>query len=78
MAIEFLKTGIDADAADEADSKVRETVEGILNDVRARGDAAVRELSEQFDKWAPESFRLSDAQIQEIGGVLAAGDRRRH
>ena len=70
MAIEFLKTGIDADAADEADSKVRETVEGILNDVRARGDAAVRELSEQFDKWAPESFRLSDAQIQELVASL--------
>ena len=70
MAIEFLKTGIDADAADEADSKVRGTVEGILNDVRSRGDAAVRDLSEQFDKWAPESFRLSDAQIQELVASL--------
>lgn len=66
MAIEFLKTGIDADAADEADAKVRETVEGILDDVRQRGDAAVRELSERFDKWAPESFRLSDGQIKEL------------
>ncbi len=66
MAIEFLKTGIDADAADEADGRVRETVEGILGDVRARGDAAVRELSERFDKWAPESFRLSDAQVKEL------------
>lgn len=66
MAIEFLKTGIDADAADEADSKVRGTVEGILDDVRKRGDAAVRELSENFDKWSPESFRLSDAQIKEL------------
>jgi sulfopropanediol 3-dehydrogenase len=66
MAIEFLKTGIDADAADEADSKVRSTVEGILGDVRQRGDIAVRELSEQFDKWSPESFRLSDAQVKEL------------
>jgi len=66
MAIEFLKTGIDADAADEADAKVRETVEGILDDVRQRGDGAVRELSERFDKWSPESFRLSDAQIKEL------------
>ncbi len=66
MAIEFLKTGIDADAADETDAKVRETVEGILGDVRKRGDAAVRELSERFDKWSPESFRLSDAQIKEL------------
>ncbi|NNE86012.1 MAG: histidinol dehydrogenase, partial [Alphaproteobacteria bacterium] len=66
MAIEFLKTGIDADAADEADSKVRGIVEGILGDVRLRGDTAVRELSEQFDKWSPESFRLSDAQVKEL------------
>ncbi len=66
MAIEFLKTGIAADAADEADAKVRATVEGILADVRQRGDAAVRELSEKFDDWSPESFRLSDAQVKEL------------
>ena len=66
MTIKILKTGIDADAADEADARVRETVEGILGDVRQRGDAAVRELSEKFDKWAPESFRLSDAEIKEL------------
>ncbi len=66
MAIQFLKTGIAADAADEADAKVRATVEGILADVRQRGDAAVRELSEKFDDWSPESFRLSDAQVKEL------------
>ena len=66
MAIEFLKTGIDADAADEADSKVRETVEGILDDVRRRGDAAVRRLSEKFDGWSPESFRLGDGEIMQL------------
>ena len=66
MAIEFLKQGMDSEASDEADAKVREIVEGILGDVKTRGDAAVRELSEKFDKWTPESFRLSDAQIQEL------------
>lgn len=66
MAIEFLKTGIDTDAADEADSKVRETVEGILDDVRHRGDAAVRGLSEKFDGWSPESFRLGDGEIMQL------------
>ncbi len=66
MAIEFLKTGIAADAADEADAKVRATVEGILADVCQHGDAAVRELSEKFDDWSPESFRLSDAQVKEL------------
>ena len=54
----------------EYDSKVRHTVEDILADIEARGDAAVRELSEKFDKWAPESFRLSDEAIAElVGGV---------
>ncbi|MFB3103106.1 MAG: histidinol dehydrogenase [Alphaproteobacteria bacterium] len=66
MAIEFLKTGIDTDAADAADSKVRETVEGILDDVRRRGDAAVRRLSEKFDGWSPESFRLGDGEIMQL------------
>ncbi len=66
MAIEFLKEGMDSEATDEADGKVREIVEGILGDVKTRGDAAVRELSEKFDKWTPESFRLSDEQIKEL------------
>ncbi|MDP6705865.1 MAG: histidinol dehydrogenase [Alphaproteobacteria bacterium] len=68
---EYLKESIDAEARDEADAQVKETVESILADVRARGDAAVRELSERFDKWSPESFRLSqeeiDALIAEVG-----------
>ena len=48
--IRFLKTGISAadDAAEQA--KVRATVEGIIADVEKRGDAAVREMSEKFDK----------------------------
>ena len=62
--IRFLKTGISAadDAAEQA--KVRATVEGIIADVEKRGDAAVREMSEKFDKWSPESFRLSQAEIE--------------
>lgn len=66
MAIEFLKRGMDSDATDEADAKVREIVEGILGDVKSRGDAALRELSEKFDKWTPDSFRLSDEQVQAL------------
>ncbi len=70
MAIEFLKQGMDSEASDEADAKVREIVEGILGDVKTRGDEAVRELSEKFDKWTPESFRLSDAQVNELMDTL--------
>src|SRR6266852_3118172 len=61
-----IKTAAMAGSQDEADAKVRATVEAIIADVRARGDAAVRELSERFDKWAPASFRLSDSEIRAL------------
>ena len=54
----FLKRGMDASEIKAADAKVRATVEGILDDVKGRGDAAIRELSQKFDKWEPASFRL--------------------
>ena len=64
MAI-WLKKGISAedDAADVA--KVRKTVEDILADIEERGDAAVRELSQKFDNWNPDEFRLTRPQIVE-------------
>lgn len=60
----FLKRGRDADAVAEDDAKVRAMVEGILADIKARGDAAVRELSIRFDKWDRQNFRLSEGEIQ--------------
>jgi sulfopropanediol 3-dehydrogenase len=59
----YLKRRIDAAQTDAADRQVKQTVEGILADIGARGDAAVRELSERFDRWAPASFRLSREEI---------------
>lgn len=67
---EFLKRGFSETDASEADAKVRSAVEAMLNDVKIRGDVAIRELSEKFDKWSPESFRLSEKQIQEIIATL--------
>lgn len=60
----YLKRGQDQSTVAENDAKVRATVEGILADIGSRGDAAVRELSERFDAWSPETFRLSDADIE--------------
>jgi sulfopropanediol 3-dehydrogenase len=62
----YLKKRIDQTVTDAIDAKVRSTVEGIMNDVKKRGDAAVRELSAQFDKWSPASFRLSKADLDAI------------
>jgi len=61
---EYLKRGISRDESHAADAKVRRVVEEILEGIGERGDAAVRELSERFDDWSPESFRLSDDEIQ--------------
>jgi sulfopropanediol 3-dehydrogenase len=63
---QFLKTGISEADSFAADQKVRNTVESILNEIRTRGDEAVRELSIKFDNWSPENFRLSESQIKEI------------
>src|SRR5204862_3610991 len=62
----YLKRRIAAEVTDELDRKVRQTVESILDDVRKRGDPAVRELSAKFDKWSPPSFRLSPSDLDAI------------
>jgi len=45
---------------------VKRIVEGVIADIRQRGDAAVREYSERFDAWTPADFRLTDEQIAEV------------
>jgi sulfopropanediol 3-dehydrogenase len=65
MAI-YLKKRIDQTVTDAIDAKVRATVEGIMGDVKKRGDAAVRDLSAQFDKWSPPAFRLSQGDLDAI------------
>jgi sulfopropanediol 3-dehydrogenase len=47
-------------------------VEAILDDIAARGDTAVRELSAKFDKWEPASFRLSESEISALIATLPA------
>lgn len=64
MAIQFLKVGKPADEKADIDLQVRQTVEGILADIQERGEQAVRTYSDKFDKWAPDSFRLSQEEIQ--------------
>src|SRR5687767_12734185 len=45
---------------------VAEVVAGVIEDVRERGDTAVRHYSEKFDNWSPESFRLAPDEIERI------------
>ncbi|KAL3471749.1 histidinol dehydrogenase [Aspergillus californicus] len=41
-------------------------VRGVIDDIRANGDKAVRSYSEKFDKWSPQSFKLSHKDIEDI------------
>jgi sulfopropanediol 3-dehydrogenase len=70
----YLKRGMDASAIKAADAKVRETVEKILADIEARGEAAVRDLSQKFDQWAPQSFKLAPDEIERAIGQVAKRD----
>src|SRR5215470_12197571 len=61
--IRHLKTGQNTEANTENTAQVRKTVEAILADISSRGELALREYSEKFDKWSPPSFRLSEGEI---------------
>jgi sulfopropanediol 3-dehydrogenase len=65
---------MDANALEEADAKVRSTVEGILNEVKSRGDKAIRELSKKFDNWEPKDFRLTPSEIEKAISQVSKRD----
>ena len=66
----YLKNGIDVQIAENKDAKVREIVENILGSIEEKGDKALREYSEKFDKWGPQSFRLTREEIDACYGEL--------
>jgi len=74
MAIQYLKKG--KNEADQAvdDAKVREIVESTLKAIAERGDKAVREFSEKFDKYSPASFRLSETEIEQLIAKVSKRD----
>ena len=69
----YLKHGRTAEQTAEDAAKVQEIVRKILADIEERGDHALLELSQKFDNWAPESFRLSEAEIAACVGQLTPG-----
>lgn len=62
---EVLKAPVETGTA-RSNKELTDTVRGVIDDIRSRGDDAVREYSEKFDKWSPESFRLSKSDVQEV------------
>ncbi len=74
MTIEYLKRGNTADERAEGDAKVRQIVEATLADIELRGDIAVRELAEKFDKDSRDSYRLSDDEIEALISQVSHSD----
>lgn len=74
MTITYLKRGKPEAERSEDDQKVRSTVENILKDIETRGDDAVRELSEKFDKYTPQSFKLSTGEIEALMNQVSDRD----
>jgi sulfopropanediol 3-dehydrogenase len=61
--IKYLKKGPTQQEKSESNKKVQTIVENIIGEIEKNGDEAVRKYSETFDKWTPESFRLSKEDI---------------
>ncbi len=74
MPIQSLKSGKPETERAEDDAKVRASVEGILKDIESRGDAAVRDLAQKFDGYAPPSFRLTASEIEAAMQKVSARD----
>ena len=66
MSVILKAPAVKAGTPHKSNPQVVETVSAVLDDIRSNGDAAVRKYSEQFDRWAPESFRLTEDQVAKI------------
>lgn len=67
--VEFIKRPQGQDV--QADRTLTETVQNIIDQVRERGDAALRDYSAKFDKTTPDKFEVSE---HEIASALAGLD----
>jgi sulfopropanediol 3-dehydrogenase len=67
----YLKKSAKVAETASTDGKIRQTVEQIIADVKLRGDASVRELSEKFDRWSRPDFRLSSNEIEALVSTVA-------
>ncbi|MDX6548397.1 MAG: sulfopropanediol 3-dehydrogenase, partial [Gaiellales bacterium] len=62
----YVKQGRADRGASVPDPVVRDTVARVIDDIRSRGDGAVREYSSKFDGWSPDNFRLGTDAIADI------------
>jgi sulfopropanediol 3-dehydrogenase len=62
----YVKSAHTKSFLDTAQADVQDAVRSVIADVRERGAGAVRDYSAKFDRWSPESFRLTDGEIRDI------------
>ncbi|MCC5984826.1 MAG: histidinol dehydrogenase [Rhodobacteraceae bacterium] len=74
MPITRLKTAKPESERAEDDANVRAMVEATLRDIETRGDAAVADLSAQFDGLSRPSFRLTASEIEAAMAKVSARD----
>jgi len=74
MSVEYLKSGLSEASRSEEDLKVRKVVEETLASIEKDGDEAVRSLSQKFDDYAPDRFRLSDQDIENAMSKVSKQD----
>ncbi|QOJ89515.1 MULTISPECIES: histidinol dehydrogenase [Pseudomonas] len=72
---EWIKKANPTEQQVASNEKVKSDVSRILLDIEKRGDAAVRELSTQFDGWDRTDYRLTPAEIQECMNKLTDRER---
>ena len=72
--LKYLKKGKSSSERADDHSKVRAIVEDTLREIEQRGDQAVRALSEKFDSYAPECYRLSEEEIERLMAKVSPRD----
>ncbi|HYP43626.1 MAG TPA: histidinol dehydrogenase [Propionibacteriaceae bacterium] len=65
-----LKSTTARSVTEDARRAVKQRVTELVADVRARGDAAVRDYSREFDHWELDSFRLEQSTVEKLMGSL--------
>jgi len=61
-----------------SDKQVQQSVDAIIDDVRARGDAALLDYTARFDRWQPagaEALELSAERLQQALEAIPAAQR---
>ncbi len=74
MPVKYLKRSMSDVSRQAEDQGVKAMVESALKEIEARGDAAIREYSEKFDKYSPPSFRLSRSEVDSLISAVSDQD----